>query len=596
MNIPIKRITSDTVVGNNSVIELGDRNGLIEVLAVVDPITERGQELLSYIDTLSQLPYVHTRIIVNPEYGLTELPLKRFYRAAIPIAPSFDISGAVEKPTVVFDGIPQDTLLTLGLETPSSWIVTPVVSEYDLDNIILNTVQEGSLKATYQLDYLLLEGHAFDYTTRQPPRGASLDLGTPHNPYMTDTIVMANLGYFQFKVAPGLWSLNLKNGSSSDIFTIVDIGSSSNYHLSANQVWINNLNGETIYPQLVRNKGREYDDVLAPQKETGLNRWGIGSIKKGLSALTGGHEQRSADINIFSVASGHLYERFLSIMTVSVMNHTSHTVKFWLIEDFLSPSFKEFLPTLATEYGFEYEYITYKWPHWLRSQSEKQRTIWAYKILFLDVMFPQTLDKVIFVDADQIVRADLKELVDLDLQGAPYGYTPMCDSRTEMEGFRFWKQGYWKNYLKGLPYHISALYVIDLNRFRQLAAGDRLREAYQALSADPESLSNLDQDLPNHMQFQIPIFSLPQDWLWCETWCSDEALLTAKTIDLCNNPLTKEPKLDRARRQVPEWVAYDEAVGKLRDKYQVEKKRIELQEAEVGFGEEIEEAITHEDL
>ena len=36
----------------------------------------------------------------------------------------------------------------------------------------------------------------------------------------------------------------------------------------------------------------------------------------------------------------------------------------------------------------------------------------------------------------QIVRADLKELVELPLGGAPYGYTPFCDSRTEMEGFR----------------------------------------------------------------------------------------------------------------------------------------------------------------
>ncbi|KAK5248350.1 killer toxin resistant protein [Cryomyces antarcticus] len=49
------------------------------------------------------------------------------------------------------------------------------------------------------------------------------------------------------------------------------------------------------------------------------------------------------------------------------------------------------------------------------------------------------------------------ELVTHDLKGAPYGFTPMCDSRTEMEGFRFWKQGYWKNFLRGLPYHISAL-------------------------------------------------------------------------------------------------------------------------------------------
>ena len=173
------------------------------------------------------------------------------------------------------------------------------------------------------------------------------------------------------------------------------------------------------------------------------------------------------------------------------------------------------------------------------------------------------LDKVIFVDADQIVRTDMIHLIKEDLNGAPYGFTPMCDSRTEMEGFRFWKQGYWKNFLRGLPYHISALYVVDLQRFRQLAAGDRLRQQYHQLSADPNSLSNLDQDLPNNMQMLIPIHSLDQNWLWCETWCSDESLQDAKTIDLCNNPMTKEPKLERARRQVPEWTEYDDEIAAL---------------------------------
>ena len=108
-----------------------------------------------------------------------------------------------------------------------------------------------------------------------------------------------------------------------------------------------------------------------------------------------------------------------------------------------------------------------------------------------------------------------------------------------MEGFRFWKQGYWRNHLAGRKYHISALYVIDLVKFRQIAAGDRLRGQYQALSQDPNSLANLDQDLPNNMIHQVPIKSLPQEWLWCETWCSKESLKTAKSIDLCNNPLTK---------------------------------------------------------
>jgi hypothetical protein len=47
------------------------------------------------------------------------------------------------------------------------------------------------------------------------------------------------------------------------------------------------------------------------------------------------------------------------------------------------------------------------------------------------------------------------------------------------------------------------LYVVDLERFRQLAAGDSWRIIYDQLSRDPNSLSNLDQDLPNYSQQQV---------------------------------------------------------------------------------------------
>lgn len=179
------------------------------------------------------------------------------------------------------------------------------------------------------------------------------------------------------------------------------------------------------------------------------------------------------------------------------------------------------------------------------------------------MLFPLDVKKIIFVDADQIVRADMKELYDMDLNGAPYAYTPFCDSRKEMDGFRFWNSGYWRNHLQGRKYHISALYVVDLKRFRKIAAGDRLRGQYQALSQDPNSLSNLDQDLPNNMIHQVAIKSLPQEWLWCETWCNDDSLKNAKTIDLCNNPLTKEAKLTAAQRIVPEWKDYDNEIKNL---------------------------------
>lgn len=71
---------------------------------------------------------------------------------------------------------------------------------------------------------------------------------------------------------------------------------------------------------------------------------------------------------------------------------------------------------MAQHYGFDYEFVTYKWPHWLHKQTDKQRLIWAYKILFLDVLFPMDVPRMIFVDSDQVVRTDLAELYHMNLK------------------------------------------------------------------------------------------------------------------------------------------------------------------------------------
>ncbi|KAF2268500.1 hypothetical protein CC78DRAFT_510304 [Lojkania enalia] len=587
----------------------GDNNtAIIQIIASIDPATELAQKWIPILKTLSEMEGVHLKLFLNPRPSLQELPVKRFYRYLLDSRPTFDEYGFVSSLEAHFSGTPRDALLNLGMDVPPSWLVAPEESIHDLDNIKLSSLAPGAdIDAIYGLESILIEGHSRDITNGgQPPRGAEVILSTEKDPHFADTIIMANLGYFQFKANPGFFKIQLKSGRSQEIFNIDSAGTKGwapQPGDETNEIVLMSFQGTTLFPRLSRKPGQEAVDVLGSDEslaselvEKGtqkvnnlLGKIGLGKIDtqkilaKGAELLSrtgllshkeiGKEKGVQADINIFSVASGHLYERMLNIMMLSVMKHTKHTVKFWFIEQFLSPSFKSFLPLMAAEYSFDYEMVTYKWPHWLRGQTEKQREIWGYKILFLDVLFPLDLDKVIFVDADQIVRTDMYELVQHDLEGAPYGFTPMCDSRIEMEGFRFWKTGYWKNFLRGLPYHISALYVVDLVRFRKIAAGDRLRQQYHSLSADPNSLSNLDQDLPNNMQFSLPIHSLPQEWLWCETWCSDESLKNAKTIDLCNNPQTKEPKLDRARRQVPEWTVYDEEIAALARRARGEKDR-----------------------
>mmetsp|Transcript_11957 Transcript_11957/g.33653 ORF Transcript_11957/g.33653 Transcript_11957/m.33653 type:complete len:1727 (-) Transcript_11957:508-5688(-) len=570
----------------------------LEVVAVVDPLTPGAQKLVSMLLFLRESFAPRMRVWLNPRLDLSELPLKSFFRFALPTITAREGCGEGEEmpgaPQAAFSGLPQKKILTLNVHSPEAWLVEPVRALYDTDNLLLADLPEGesTVYVDYELEALMITGSCIDIsaTTREQmtPRGVQLHLGNALHPHVVDTLVMSNLGYFQLKAAPGVWSLSLAPGASSALYSvnsstgISEEGSMQTASSTdATSVVVSSMNGKHMFLKLKKDPAHMKDDVLTfnatapsdalpasnpstgPSKASGGGTGLWGKLTSMLGSAAAPAKPAGSDletINVFTVASGHMYERLQKIMILSVLKHTSNPVKFWFIKNYMSPQMKAFLPHFASVYGFEYELVTYKWPRWLHKQTEKQRLIWAYKILFLDVLFPLSLKKVIFVDADQIIRADLRELIDMDLEGAPYAYTPFCDNNKDMDGYRFWNTGFWKDHLRGRPYHISALYVVDLQQFRKKAAGDQLRIIYDSLSKDPNSLANLDQDLPNYAQHQVKIKSLPQEWLWCESWCGNATKTAAKTIDLCNNPMTKEPKLQGARRIVTEWPGFDEEV------------------------------------
>lgn len=49
----------------------------------------------------------------------------------------------------------------------------------------------------------------------------------------------------------------------------------------------------------------------------------------------------------------------LRIMMLSVSRHSSRRVKFWLFENYLSPSFKHSAAVMAREFGFEVRDVFY---------------------------------------------------------------------------------------------------------------------------------------------------------------------------------------------------------------------------------------------
>lgn len=112
-------------------------------------------------------------------------------------------------------------------------MVEVVRSVYDLDNIKLSDIN-GPVHSEYELEYLLLEGHCFDSSSGSPPRGLQFTLGTKDTPIIVDTIVMANLGYFQLKANPGAWVLKLRHGKSEDIYDITRYIYTIHYYCSIN--------------------------------------------------------------------------------------------------------------------------------------------------------------------------------------------------------------------------------------------------------------------------------------------------------------------------------------------------------------------------
>ncbi|KTG22024.1 hypothetical protein cypCar_00020062, partial [Cyprinus carpio] len=181
----------------HSVLQLAQREDEVfyDVVAIVDPLTRDAQKLAPLLVVLGQVVNMKVQVFMNCRAKLSEMPLKSFYQYVLePDVTFFGNNSLSPGPVARFTEIPESPLLTLNMITPESWMVEAVRSPYDLDNIHLQEVN-GVVNAEYELEYLLLEGHCFDLSTGQPPRGLQFTLGMRQEPLMHDTIVMANLKF-----------------------------------------------------------------------------------------------------------------------------------------------------------------------------------------------------------------------------------------------------------------------------------------------------------------------------------------------------------------------------------------------------------------
>lgn len=426
------------------------------VVAVVDPVTETAQRISSLLRVIRDDLELPTTLVLAPRKLLdrgSKIPISSYYRF---VSDPAAYQGHATGPVAHFSNLPTDSIFTVRMDVPEPWDIQQSESVQDTDNLRCDLKsgcgdhaalgnspigvpmhqQRHITNVEYGLNHLLFFGQCHEVKGGlSPPNGLQLTLsrqnsqprekvqeaqveadgsvlldttnvGSSGDEVYSDTLVMKNIGYWQLRANPGVWDMQIDmNSRGSEIFDMIEGEISRGGAVKLSDTRLNNHTERLVMGDFVTSSS-----TLLVKRRAGFEDTNL---------FYETNEVATDDdvINVFSLATGHLYERFLKIMMLSVTKRTSFKVKFWLFENFLSPSFKASAISMAERIGCEVEFVTYKWPQWLRGQSEKQRIIWGYKILFLDVLFPLGVKKIIYVDADQVVRGDLKELWDMDLEG-----------------------------------------------------------------------------------------------------------------------------------------------------------------------------------
>ncbi|MFQ6636063.1 hypothetical protein Gotur_014259 [Gossypium turneri] len=289
-----------------SAVVVNNENSGIHIDAVVDPLSPPGQKLSSLLRVLAKYAHPSMRIVLNPlgshnvenivsitlfgvigleifslSYDVTavccddrfkwkhssslgDLPLKNYYRYVVPTMDDFSSTDyTVNGPRAFFANMPLSKTLTMNLDVPEPWLVEPVIAIHDLDNIFLENLGDTrTLQAVFELEALVLTGHCAE-KDHGPPRGLQLILGTKNTPHLVDTIVMANLGYWQMKVHPGVWHLQLAPGRSSELYFFRDgVDDGSQEKSLSKRIAVNDLRGNVVHLEVVKKKGKEHEKLL----------------------------------------------------------------------------------------------------------------------------------------------------------------------------------------------------------------------------------------------------------------------------------------------------------------------------------------------
>lgn len=438
----------------------GNHN-IIDMLLIIDPLEERTQKLLSLITKFIDFGSINVKIVLLPTEKLTIVPIERIYVD--------NYSEAILTENNIRSNFEVD------VESPKS-----------MSLIDLNTV-ESIILEVYAVDdrFYLSEGNVDGIDD------IHLELIDANGNVVDELHTMTTFGYGQFHIKNMGKNFTVRVHEDNPDFEVskVSLYGFSDF-IAMDGFDIVDFNPHKLYVKVKQIESTKILNSEAPDE----------------------------NINIFTVLEDSDEEENYKEMILAVISNVrkysnKERFVFWLLDaPYLSHSFREFITVFnenTVELGATIKLMRYDWPNWLRPQRFRHRMISVSKLLYLDVLFPSNIDRVVYM-APTISSFDPVELLEENrAKKATF-------SLFKMKEKGYWNEGYWKKMLhdNGLTFHsIQPGFIINMERLRELNAGDKLRIHYQRLSSDINSLVNIDQDLLNNLQIEIPLGTLKSNFI-----------------------------------------------------------------------------------
>lgn len=439
-------------VNNFTIFQSSNGEGKpVDLLLVIDPLEERSQKILSLITDIQHLPFVNIKTAVYPTSDLKFMPIDRIY---VPDFPD-ELDGKLAQLESKFDiavDVPQNLVLSDHKNVDGYLVEVHAYNEKD-------PVSEGTINGLGDVCLELVDGN-----------GKTVD----------QTITMLTFGYGQF-IVPNLVSQYAVR-SCDPRYKVVSFASDAR----ADYIPVESINVTSLNPAVIYVKLAKVDEVATITAEENV-------------------------INIFTVPKKDpSFEEEYKKMVLHILHSPRGNymgVTFWLLDQpFLSQSLRKFIRTINSDSNLDgtIELLKYEWPPWLRPQRFLGRMMDAYKVLFFDVLFPQSVSRVIYMDPY------LSQLPN------PFRLNDKLSTKSPLAMYKilgrgYWETGYWAKRLvdRKLKFHtVHPAFVINLRKLRETDGGNKLRIHYQRLSANAFSLERVDQDLLNDVQEDVPIRTL----------------------------------------------------------------------------------------